>query len=71
MFKLMKATLSNGTSSIGEGDNLLLSIKRGESPLQNVDEEDDDIDTSHVIDDLDKELELGIFNNKKRRNNIV
>jgi hypothetical protein len=71
MFKLMKATLSNGTSSIGEGDNLLLSIKRGESPLQSVDEEDDDIDTSHVIDDLDKELELGIFNNKKRRNNIV
>ena len=71
MFKLMKATLSNGTSSIGEGDNLLLSIKRGESPLQIVDEEDDDIDTSHVIDDLDKELELGIFNNKKRRNNIV
>ena len=54
----MKATLSNGTSSIGEGDNLLLSIKRGESPLQIVDEEDDDIDTSHVIDDLDKGLEL-------------
>ena len=71
MFKLMKATLSNGTSSIGEGDNLLLSIKRGESPLQSVDEEDNDIDTSHVIDDLDKELELGIFNNKRRNNNIV
>eukprot|EP00943_MAST-04B_sp_MAST-4B-sp1_P004091 g4091.t1 len=59
-FKLLQKSLSKGTSSIGEEDNLISKMKRGDNSLVIIGDEDEDDNAFHAITDLDQELGLGV-----------